>query len=285
MQKKSNRFLISLLRLFRWQNLLIIVATQYLTAFCLIESMTPKRLFADLNMVFLSLGTVIIAAAGYMINDYYDVKIDYVNRPDRVLVGRFLRRRHVLAWHTVLNFSGIMAGLLISWEISLTNLLAAGLLWLYSNQLKRLPLVGNFSISLLTGLAVFVVFIYLKESIFLISAYAFFAFFISLIREIIKDMEDIAGDKKFNCRTLPIVIGQRNTKLVIYLISVLFIVVVAVLLQEEPKFWYVLGGLTLMLSLLNFLLARADKSIDFARLSSLSKQIMVLGLISMIFLK
>ena len=84
---------------------------------------------------------------------------------------------------------------------------------------------------------------------------------------------------------MPIVIGQRKTKLVIYLISVIFIIVVAILLQREPKFWYVLGGLTMMLGLLNFILGRADKTVDFANLSRLSKQIMILGLVSMIFLK
>jgi 4-hydroxybenzoate polyprenyltransferase len=276
---------VSLMRIFRWKNQLIILATQYLSAFCLIEGQMIDDLFYNLDILILALSTMLIAAAGYVINDYYDIKIDYVNRPKRVVVGRFLKRRAILFIHASFNTLGVLGGFLISWQLGVVNFLAAGLLWLYSNQLKRLPLWGNLSVALLTGLAVFVVYILFQESFFLFAAYSFFAFFISLIREIIKDLEDIEGDRKFDCKTLPIVIGQRRTKIVIYLISVIFILVVAILLQRETKFWYVLGGLTLMLGLLNFILGRADKTVDFANLSRLCKQIMILGLISMIFLK
>lgn len=276
---------VRLMQIFRWQNLLIILAAQYLSAFCLIKEQMIEALFLNTDMLILALSTIFIAAAGNVINDYYDIKIDYVNRPKRVVVGRYLKRRAILFIHASFNILGILGGFFISWQLGVVNFLAAGLLWLYSNQLKRLPLWGNLSVALLTGLAVFVVYILFRESFFLFAAYAFFAFFISLIREIIKDLEDIEGDRKFECKTLPVVIGQRKTKLVVYLISVIFIIVVAILLQREPKFWYVLGGLTLMLGLLNFILGRADKTVDFANLSRLSKQIMILGLISMIFLK
>jgi 4-hydroxybenzoate polyprenyltransferase len=283
--KESNSLIVNLLKLFRWNNLLIILATQYLAAYALIPEQTLASLAENWRLLIMSISTISIAAAGYVINDYYDVKIDYVNRPNRVVVGRFLKRRSILFIHAGLNGVGILGGLLVSWQVGLINFLAAGLLWLYSNQLKRLALLGNTSVGFLTGMAVFVVYVLFKESIFLFSAYAFFAFFISLIREIIKDMEDVEGDKKFDCKTLPIVIGQRYTKLVIYIIVLIFIGVVAILLQEEPKFWYVLGGLTLMLSILTYRLAWADKTIDFAKLSGFCKQIMILGLISMIFLK
>jgi 4-hydroxybenzoate polyprenyltransferase len=247
--------------------------------------MSIEDLLLDPKMLFLSLGTVLITAAGYVINDYYDVKIDYVNKPERVVVGKFLKRRSIIILHATLNTLGVLIGLLVSWQIGAINFFVVGLLWLYSNQLKRLPLLGNFTVALLTGLSVFVVYIFYRESIFLFATYAFFAFFISLIREIIKDMEDVEGDKKFDCKTLPIAIGIRKSKLVIYLISVIFILVVAGLLQEEPKFWWVFSGLVVMLGWLCQRLYRADKNIDFARLSRLSKQIMILGLISMIFLK
>ena len=276
---------VSLMRIFRWKNLLIILATQYLSAFCLIKEQMIVDLLYNRDMLILAISTILIAAAGNVINDYYDIKIDYVNRPKKVVVGRHLKRRATLFIHAGFNLLGVLGGFLISWQIGLVNFLAAGLLWLYSNQLKRLPLWGNLSVALLTGLAVFIVYILFRQSLFLFAAYSFFAFFISLIREIIKDLEDIEGDKKFDLKTLPIVIGQRKAKIVIYLISVIFIIVVAILLQREPKFWYVLGGLTMMLGLLNFILGRADKTVDFANLSRLSKQIMILGLISMIFLK
>jgi 4-hydroxybenzoate polyprenyltransferase len=247
--------------------------------------MTLQELVMNSKMLFLCLGTILITAAGYVINDYYDVKIDYVNKPERVVVGKFLPRRYILILHGTLNTLGILAGTLVSWQVTIINFLAIGLLWLYSNQLKRLPLLGNLAIASLTGSSVFVVYIFYRESVFLFATYAFFAFFISLIREIIKDMEDVEGDKKFDCKTLPIAIGIRKSKLVVYTIIIIFLVVVAGFMQQEPKFWWVFSGLTIMLSWLSRLLFIADKNIDFARLSTLSKQIMILGLISMIFLK
>ena len=275
----------NIFKLIRWNNLLIIAITQYAAAYFLIEKLNIDELITNHKMLLLCLGTIMIAAAGYVINDYYDVKIDYINKPERVVVGRFLKRRSIIIIHATLSTLGVIAGVLVSWQIGVINFFVIGLLWLYSNQLKRLPLLGNITVALLTGLSVFVVYLLYQESIFLFATYAFFAFFISLIREIIKDMEDVEGDKKFDCNTLPIAIGIRKSKMVIYFISVLFIIVVAALLQHEPKFWWVFSGLLLVLSWLGRQLFYADKSKDYASLSMLSKQIMILGLISMAFLK
>jgi len=275
----------NLFKLIRWNNLLIIAITQYVAAYFLIEKLSYKALIMNPDMALLCLGTILIAAAGYVINDYYDVKIDYVNKPERVVVGRFLTRRAIIILHATLNTLGVAVGIMVSWQIGVLNFFVVGLLWLYSNQLKRLPLLGNITVALLTGLSVFVVYLLYHESIFLFATYSFFAFFISLIREIIKDMEDVEGDKKFDCNTLPIALGIRKSKLVIYLICLLFIIVVAALMQQEPKFWWVFSGLVLVLGWLGRQLFNADKSKDYANLSLLSKQIMLLGLISMVFLK
>jgi len=282
---KKVEILVNLLKLLRWKNLLIVGVTQYAAAFFLIESLSIQSLLANLQMLILSISTVLITASGYVINDYYDVKIDYINKPDRVVVGRFLKRRSSIILHAWLNTIGLLLGTWVSWKIGVIDFFAIGLLWLYSNQLKRLPLLGNIAVALLTGLAVFIVYIFFQQSVFLFAAYATFAFFISLIREIIKDMEDVEGDRKFGCKTLPISIGIRKSKIVIYGISLVFIISVALLLQHEPTFWWVFSGLVLMLGWLNYRLFKADKNKDFTNLSSLSKQIMILGLISMIFFK
>jgi 4-hydroxybenzoate polyprenyltransferase len=282
---RINQLILNLLKLLRWRNLFIVAATQYSAAFLLIESMDLLTLLVDPKMFFLSLSTILIAAGGYVINDYYDVKIDYVNKPERVVVGRFLKRRSIIILHATLNGFGVLGGIWVSWQVGVIDFLAVGLLWLYSNQLKRLPLLGNMAVALLTGMAVFIVYMLFKESVFLFGTYASFAFYISLIREIIKDMEDVEGDKKFGCKTLPIAIGIRRSKIVIYVICAIFIGVVATLLNRDPKFWWIFSGLIMMLGYLTQRLYKADKNIDFANLSKLSKQIMILGLISMIFFK
>lgn len=283
--KTINLFLKILPKLVRWKNLLIIMATQYLAAYFLGGNITLKSLLSDINMLGVSLTTVFIAAAGYVINDYYDVKIDYVNKPDRVVVGRYLMRRYILFLHAFLNTIGISTGFFVSWKIGLIAFFAAGFLWLYSNLLKRLPLLGNLMVALLTASSVFIIYVHYNVSFFLFAAYTAFAFFISLIREIIKDMEDIEGDKKFDCKTLPIVLGLRNSKLVIYLVNIIFLLTVAFLMNKEPKFWWILSGLVVLMGVHNYMLFRADKTRDFARLSTFTKLIMILGLISMIFFK
>lgn len=268
-------------KIIRWPNLLIIALTQYLVAVLLIPSNTYESVWRDTPFMILILSTVLIAAGGYLINDYYDIKIDYINKPERVVAGRFITRRQILFAHTLLTFLGILGGTYVSMKIGILNVLAAGLLWLYSNQLKRMPLWGNFAIASLTAVAVYLVYFYYKESFFLILSYTAFAFFMSLIREILKDLEDIKGDKAFGLRTLPIAFGVRRSKNTIYLITVLFIVSVGYLLFKEPKFYMVLGGLSLALIVLSIGLHKADKPIDFKRLSRWSKIIMLLGLITM----
>ena len=283
--REISKIIGKVLVLVRWKNLLIIGVSQYSTSYFLIPSSKFYNIITDIQLLTLSFSTILIAAAGYIINDYYDIKIDYVNKPQRVVVGSFFKRRSIIIMHATFNTLGILGGLWISWEVGLINTLAAGLLWLYSNLLKRLPLLGNLTVAALTGMSVFIVYIYFRQSLFLLAAYASFAFFISLIREIIKDMEDIEGDKKFDCKTLPLVIGLRKTKVVIYVVSGLFLLGVALLLEREQNIWWVFSGLVLMLGWLNYRLFMADKNIDYSRLSSLSKQIMILGLVSMIFFK
>ena len=175
-------------------------------------------MLSDYKLLLISISTVLIAAAGYIINDYYDVKIDFVNKPERVVVDKLLKRRVVMAAHSILNFAGIGIGFLVSFKIALINFLSALLLWLYSNHLKRLPFVGNVAVALLTGAALLVIAIYYQKNMFLVLVYAIFAFSITLIREIIKDIEDVKGDTVFGCRTLPVIWGIRKTKMIIYLL-------------------------------------------------------------------
>src|SRR5690606_10378011 len=111
----------------------------------------------DYRLYLLVFATVLITAAGYMINDYYDVKIDYVNRPHEVIVGKGIKRRVAIFMHSVLNFTPIGLGFLASPKIAAVNFFAACLLWVYSNQLKREPFIGNLTVAFLTGLSIYLV--------------------------------------------------------------------------------------------------------------------------------
>lgn len=272
-------FLESLLKLTRFGNLVIIGLAQYCTAGFLIATTTLN----DGSLFILATSTVLIAAAGYIINDYYDVKIDYINKPSRVVIGKSITRRYAILFHVMLSSAGVLLGLMLSWKIAAVNVLTVFLLWFYSNNLKRLPFIGNFVVALLTGLAILIVDLYYRTGSVLIIIYASFAFFMTLVREIIKDMEDLKGDVTFGCKTLPIMLGLRRTKFIIYLILLLFSATVVILnyfYQVMPLQYYAIFLFVPLLWLL-YRLIRADTIRDFARLSAFCKVIMLMGILSM----
>lgn len=272
----------SLLRLTRFTNLLILVLAQYFAAYFLVGAET---LF-DVRLLLVSFSTAIIAAGGYIINDYYDIKIDYINKPDRVVIGKTIPRRFAILFHTLFSLLGVAIGFFIGWQIGLINFLSAFLLWWYSNNLKRLPFVGNFSIAVLTALSILIVAFIFSHNISLLIIYALFAFFMTLIREVVKDMEDLKGDSTFGCKTLPIVWGIRGTKQFLYTIILVFatsVVVVDLLYTSLPSI-YLLGFLFPLLLVFVVQLYRADTIRDFSWLSSFCKLIMLLGILSMALL-
>jgi 4-hydroxybenzoate polyprenyltransferase len=259
----------------------------------------------------LSLSTVLIAAAGYIINDYFDINIDQVNKPERIIIDRVISRRWAILWHTVFNVIGVALGFLIGWKIGypllgFTQLLCSGLLWFYSTSYKRQLLIGNIVISLLTALTVMVVGFYEPKlyreintfnapAVYLllriILLYAAFAFLISLIREIVKDLEDIKGDDKLGCRTMPIVYGVNASKDISYVLAWLLIAVIAfVQIKIFQKHWYVTVVYLFLLVQLPMIavirtLRKAAFPKDFHRVSNFIKLVMLTGIISMIFFK
>jgi 4-hydroxybenzoate polyprenyltransferase len=227
-----------------------------------------------------------IAAAGYIINDYYDVKIDYINKPERVVVGKSIPRRFAILFHVVLSVAGIGIGIYLSWWIGLIHVFSVFMLWLYSNILKRLPFIGNFVVGLLTGLSIIVVDVLFNVNDFLVVIYAIFAFFMTLVREIIKDMEDLKGDGSFGCKTLPIVLGIRKTKIIVYLILLLFLLSVLLInyYYVHLQIIYFVILLLIPVIFLKLRLYRADTVRDFRILSNFCKLIMLLGVLSMALL-
>ena len=230
------------LKVIRWQNLLFIAGTQLLFHFfVVVPSATghvyffPLRLSTPL-LLLLSLASVCIAAAGYIINDYFDINIDEVNKPQKMVVGKVMSRRYALLWHLILSSIGLILGIWVSyklenWLVATGNLACIILLWFYSTSFKRQVLVGNIVISALTAWVLLVLLVAElpgwwtgelvseaeKASVARLSRigvlYAGFAFIISLIREVIKDMEDIEGDRKDGCTTMPIVWGTLASKI------------------------------------------------------------------------
>ena len=182
--------------------------------------------------------------------------------------------------------SGVSLGFMLHWKIGLVNFFCSFLLWLYSNALKRLPFVGNFAVALLTGLSVFIVNLLFPPLHLLVIVYALFAFFMTFLREIIKDIEDLKGDDTFGCKTLPIVWGVRKTKYFMYALLIVFSILVFVIhfwITALPMTFFAWALFLPMVALTGWLV-RADTVRDFHQLSQFCKAIMLAGIASMAFL-
>lgn len=280
--------ILAFVRLIRWPNLLIIAFTQYFTRIFLIleADLTWNNVIEvllDYKLALIVLSTLFIAASGYIINDYYDIKIDLVNKPHRVVIGRYIKRRWAMVINQIFNVAGLLLGLLVGKKVFLVNLLAVFCLWLYSNQLKRLPFWGNLMIAILTGFSLLVLAVHYPGHQREVWIYAIFSFEITLIREIIKDMEDLKGDEKHGCKTLPIIWGIARTKLLLYGLIAIFTALLFILATQLPhsRIGYVFMALMLPLGFLTYRLVYADKSKDFAFLSDACKILMILGVLSM----
>ncbi|RDB04995.1 prenyltransferase [Runella aurantiaca] len=275
------------LRLIRWPNLLIIAVTQYMARIFLVGPTQDWRsILGESTIFFISLSTVLIAAAGYIINDYFDIKIDLINKPDRVIIGRYLKRRVAMGAHQVLSFVGCLLGLWVGKWIFLISVLSVTLLWFYASYFKKRPFIGNLIVSLLTALSLLILAVYYPQNRNLVLLYALFAFGITMIREIIKDMEDVRGDVSHGCRTLPIIWGIPRTKLFLYLLIGLFIpsLFAAAHWLNNPRLGWMFVGLALLISWLVYRLVYADTKREFGALSSLCKIITLVGMVSMIWI-
>ena len=271
-------------------NLVIIALCQVLVQVCLLQPQVSLwAVLQNQHFYLLLLATFCVAAAGYIINDYYDVKIDAINKPKKLVVGKDVNRRQAMLAHLLLSAIGVIVGFTLSWAVGFINAGAVLLLWGYSAQLKKMLFLGNITIAFLSATMLLVVAVNAGLDNKAVWAYSVFAFIISLVREIIKDMEDVKGDATFGCRTLPIVAGIPGSKLVLYFLMAVFYatVVLAIIYRRQDLLFGFYMFLLVLVPAFFFLkyIIRADRKKDFSRLSGWCKGIMLLGMLSMFFLR
>jgi 4-hydroxybenzoate polyprenyltransferase len=308
----------ALLRLVRWTNLLIVFMTQLAVWGCIIRPVSSYDdghfLLSPGNFLWLSLSTVLIAGAGYIINDYFDIRIDNINRPEKMVLERIIPRRMAIILHTALNVLAIILALIVirrgghySWL--LLQLTCTLLLWFYSTKFKRQFAIGNVVVAVLTALTVLVLLVYepglhrfikqrpflhpspgevLVNPVWMLCVYAYFAFILTWMREIVKDMEDFKGDEAEGCVTMPIKWGLRKAERFTILLgatAVIPLAIVAVLLLKEKDVAmgaYTILALILPLSAWIFFLPRAATTEHYGKASRYLKLIMVAGIGSLI---
>lgn len=306
------------IQLIRLPNLIFIAITQIIFLYCiempLFNEASVINNVRGIYFVALVTASVFIAAAGNIINDYFDLNIDQINKPHKVVVEKIIKRRWVILWHILLSLTGIALGFYVDAStpvrfLGIANSACVVLLFFYSASLKKKFLIGNILISLLTSWVILVITycetnhlfdVFRKDSSLQVDKlsrltflYAGFAFIISLIREVIKDMEDMEGDRKFGCKTMPIVLGLNATKV---FVAVWLIVLIAALviiqfyvLQFGWVFW--LSALYCVLFIVTPLiwillkLFKAHTAQEFHKLSSIVKIVIFTGILSMLFFR
>jgi 4-hydroxybenzoate polyprenyltransferase len=308
---KQYKIFKAFLKLIRLPNLVIIAVTQYFMRWYIMKPLLSVAGFdvqlGLLPFAALVLSTVFLAASGYIINDYFDRKIDLVNRPGTVIVGRMISHRYAMFFHIVFTTLGILLGAYVSHSIDKLNLtivflFTSVILWFYSTTYKRQLLVGNIIISLLVGIVPMLVLLFefpllakryklyilasgidFKFLIFWISSYSVFAFAINLIREIIKDMEDFEGDFVFGRQTIAIHWGMKVARIVVACLAVLMTLPIAYLLifhlNDRISLIYISLTIILPLLVIAFAVFWADSKRQYHQLSVMTKIVMLAGIL------
>ncbi len=324
--------MLDFLRLIRLPNLIIIALTLCGVRYGLMEPVWHHAIGDMLRLGYsvqglglhmqgidfglLVISILFIAAAGYIINDYFDTRIDRINKPDQVIVGRVIKRRVAMILHLTLSSIGLLLGIYLAlkvgnWKLSAIHLFSIVALWFYSTHLKKQLLSGNLLISLLAALVPVTAGLFefasgsiinlnilnsyvegmgnslLRKGAFLVIGYSAFAFLSNLIREIVKDIEDTEGDEADGARTIPIVLGEEQARFIAISV-VLFTMILLGFIQKQlwlgaykGMFWYILIAVQVPFTVLIIRLWRALQKSDYSKASILCKLLIVTGVLSM----
>ncbi|OFX28041.1 MAG: hypothetical protein A2X08_11570 [Bacteroidetes bacterium GWA2_32_17] len=309
--------ILDFLKLIRYKNLLIIVITQYLMRWCVIapflKTINQEMQFSEGLFALLVLATVLIAAAGYAINDYFDIKTDFANHPESVIVGTKISRRWAMTYNNIFNFIGVAIGFWISYKIELINLgflflFVSGGLWFYSALYKKQLIIGNIIVALFAAIVPLLTVIYeipllnkvitpnrppveatVVSIMFLyITGYSIFAFLTTLAREIIKDVEDLEGDDISGRQTIPVTWGIKTSKSIIISILSIILILLSIIyinfFQDFTTLIYIMLFIFIPIIFLIIKLLKANKKADFHFISTGLKGVMLLGLLFSVLL-
>jgi len=313
------KLLLAFFRLIRWPNLFFIALTQFLFYYCIIIPSLPSDYFFQQKALtpnlfyYLVIASVLIAAAGYIINDYFDINIDQVNKPAKMVVQKIISRHWAILFHLLITLAGITLSGYVAFKTSpiifFANILCSFLLWVYSTSFKKKLLSGNIIIAGLTAWTVLVLYFTTNTLLFnttevsagfivglsriykFAALYAGFAFIISLIREVVKDIEDMSGDAKYQCKTMPIMWGIPATKVFVgvWLTVLIGSLVILQLYVLQIGWWgSALYSFVLVISPLVWILKRfykANTTAEYHTISNLIKLVMLTGICSILLMK
>ncbi len=313
-------YLNNIFKIIRWKNLVIISLSQIFIKFFFIDFFIQKDQLLNENFVILLIVTILIAASGYIVNDIYDYNLDQINKPEKVVLGKFLKSRDAIIIYMMFNFLAIVLSIFLCMKIEqeiyiLVFLLIIYCLWLYSKKLKKYKTIGNILIAFFISLSILNVPLFSYKNILsddrffvflIISIFSVLAFLINVKREIIKDIEDIEGDKIHKVKSLPIIFGTKKSKLVTIIIGIILMFAISSLITfqililksdllldvggnqfSNPQIWganYIsiiyMFIILIMFFYVELLILNATTKTNFTKASKLLKYLMLLSLLS-----
>ncbi len=288
--RKNKRRLLKMFSLFsvvRGYNILVIVLAQYLASiFILSSGKTLSEILFDLNLFMLVLASAAVIAAGYIINNFYDSEKDLINRPRKTMLDRLVSQNTKLSFYFVLNFLGIIAASYVSFRAVIFFSIYIFGIWLYSHTLKKRTFVGNFVAAILAITPFFAVFVYHKNFDTVIFVHATFLFLVIMMRELVKDLENIKGDIAQNYRTIPIVYGTKTSKWLLTALAGLTIIPIYFLVNHfsigHMYFYFYASVILLMIFLL--VLWRSQAKLHYLLLHNILKLVIVAGVFCILLL-
>jgi len=286
LSRKQKLFLYKLFSLFsvvRGYNILIIVIAQYLAAKYILA---PKEGFMEIildgHLLAIVLASAVAIAAGYIINNFYDAEKDLINRPKKSMLDRLVSKRTKLTTYFILNFISVAIASIVSFNSFIFFSAYIFGIWFYSHKLKKIPFIGNLTSAVLAITPFFAVFIYYKNLSSVIFVHAAFLFLLILIREFIKDLENIKGDLAQDYKTIPVMYGEKVSKgLITFSAGIAIAVTVFLISRYDTSYmlYYFYGSIGLLIISVVILYKSTAKS-HYILLHNILKFIIVSGVFS-----
>ncbi len=290
LSRKNKLLLLKLLSLFsivRGYNVLMIVVAQYLASIYILAPNLPLwKVVFDLSLFALVLASALVIAGGYIINSFYDSEKDLINKPRKTMLDRLVSQQTKLTTYFVLNFLAVLFASYVSFKAVLFFSAYIFGIWLYSHKLKKIAFVGNLVSALLAITPFFAVFVYYRNFETVIFVHAMFLFLLILARELIKDMENIAGDIALNYKTIPILYGTKYAKAYITILIVLTLVPAILLIRTFDvgyMYLYFIACIVLLIFFL-ILLWRSSTKEHYVWLHNILKFIIIVGVFSILLI-
>jgi 4-hydroxybenzoate polyprenyltransferase len=277
----------SLFSVVRGYNILVVVIAQYLASVYIFAPDKPvKSVLLDLNLLMLVLASSATIAGGYIINNFYDSEKDLINRPRKTMLDRLVSQNTKLSFYFVLNFIAVVFASYVSFKAVIFFALYIFAIWFYSHRLKKQPITGNIVSAILTVIPFFAIFIYYHNFERVVFAHAIFLFLLISMRELTKDLENIKGDLALNYRTVPVVYGEKVSKLMLACVVVLTIVsaILLILFFEIGHMYYFFYLSIALLLLYLIILLKSNKKNHYLILHNILKFIIVVGVFSILLI-